>query len=94
MEESKGVVLDKLLERLPPMRDILHMVQRLGRVGDESAESETSRPSRIRLGPLRDGVRFTSRSTQLREYRLGRESEFTRSTRHYDNNFMPHRNSM
>ena len=31
-----------------------HTVQSLGQVGDESAESETSRPSRIRLGPLRD----------------------------------------
>jgi len=29
-------------------------VQSLSRVGDESAESETSQPSRIRLGPLRD----------------------------------------
>ena len=56
----------------------------------DSAESETSRPSRIRLGPLR----VTSRSTQLRGDRLGRESELTRSTQHYDDDFVPHRNSM
>ena len=48
----------------------------------DSAESETSRPSRIRLGPLRDESesRVTSRSTQLRGDRLGRESELTRLT--------------
>ena len=42
-------------------------IQRLGRVGDESAESYPSRPA-----PRR--VRVTSRSTQLRGDRLGRES--------------------
>ena len=62
-------------------------VQRLGRVGDESAESYPSRPA-----PRR--VRVTSLSTQLRGNRQGRESELTRSTRYYDDNFVPHRNSM
>ena len=63
------------------------MVQRLGRVGDEVAESYPSRPA-----PRR--VRVTSRLTQLRGDRLGRESELTRSTRHHDDDFVPHRNSM
>jgi len=62
-------------------------VQRLGRVGDESAESYPSRPT-----PRR--VRVTSRSTQLRGGRLSRESELTRSTQHYDDDFVPHRNSI
>ena len=62
-------------------------VQRLGRVGDESAESYPSRPA-----PRR--VRVTSWSTQLRGDRLGRESELTRSTRHYDDDFVSHRSSM
>jgi len=62
------------------------MVQRLGRVGDESAESYPSRPA-----PRR--VRVTSQSTQLRGDQLSRESELTRSTRHYDD-FVPHRNLM
>jgi len=68
-------------------RSIASMVQRLGRVGDESAESYPSQPA-----PRR--VRVTSQSTQLRGDWLGRESELTRSTRHYDDNFVPHRNSM
>ena len=71
----------------PPICKNTAMVQRLGRVGDESAESYPSRPA-----PRR--VRVTSRSTQLRGDRLGRESELTRSTRHYDDDFVPHRNSM
>ena len=68
-------------------RQLKSTVQRLGRVGDESAESYPSRPA-----PRR--VRVTSHSTQLRGDRLGRESELTRSTWHYDDDFVPHRNSM
>ena len=62
-------------------------VQRLGRVGDESTESYPSRPA-----PRR--VRVTSQSTQLRGDRLGRESELARSTRHYDDDFVSHCNSI
>jgi len=65
------------------MKETIITVQRLGRVGDESAESYPPRPA-----PRR--VRVTSQSTQLRGDRLGRES---RSTRHYDDDFVSHRNS-
>ena len=67
------------------LKESSNTVQRLGRVGDESAESYPSRPAPRRV---------TSRSTQLRGDRLGRGSELSQSTRHYDDDFVSHHNSM
>jgi len=59
----------------------------------DSAELETSRSSHIRLCPLRH--ESESRVSRLNsEETDSAESKFTRSTRHYDDDFVPHRNSI